>query len=227
MQIDKYTISVLKHFSSINPVLLIREGNVLISGIPNIIKASATLDISFPKRFALENVAKFINILEMFKEPNVEFLDNMLTISGTTNSVLGSHEFKLMYTDENIIEDLIVPDRQIQLPSIDISLKINSEMLPQVMKALKVLGLSEIHFYGDGDNVFINVLNSENPSSDTYSLCLGKNNKKFRAAFKAEYFSVYPNNYDVEICKKGIARFTSERLEYFVTMNNNNSYFED
>jgi hypothetical protein len=226
MQIDKYTISVLKHFSSINPVLLVREGNVLTSGVPNIIKASATLDISFPKRFALENVAKLINILEMYKEPNVEFLDNMLIISSTTNSV-GSHEFKLIYTDETIIEDLIVPDKQIQLPSIDISLKISNEMLPQVMKALKVLGLSEIHFYGDGDNVFINVLNSENPSSDTYLLCLGKSDKKFRAAFKAEYFNLYPDNYEVEICKRGIAKFTSERLEYFITMNNNSSYFED
>src|SRR5271157_5060788 len=210
MLIDKYTISILESFSSLNPALLVREGNILTSGIPNIIKVSAVLDNSFPKRFALENVTKFIHILEIFKEPYVHFLDNRLLIYN------GDCSFKLMYTDESIIEDLVVPDVNIELPSIDAIVNINAEVIAQLMKALRILGLSEIHFHGDGEFIFVSVRDSENPSSDSFTLKLGNFSRKFCAVFKAEYFNLYPADYEVSICGKGIAKFKSERLEYFI-----------
>lgn len=222
MKLNKLDISILKNFSSINPVILIKEGNILTSGIPNIIKVTATISNAFPKRFALDNLPKFIHILELFKEPNIEFLDNMVIVS----SIDGYNSFKLMYTEETIIQDLIPPDRQIILPSIDIDTTIDEEVLSQLMKALRVLGLSEIHFYGDGKEVFVGTMDSENPSSDSYSIRLGGYCNKFRAVFKAEYFNLYSDKYEVSICKKGIARFKSDKLEYFLTMNNNASYFE-
>jgi hypothetical protein len=220
MIIDKSTISILKNFSTINTSILIKKGNTLTSGIPKNIIAKATLDISFPRRFALANLPKLINILEMFKEPSVEFLDNMLMVSSN------GRNFKLMYTEEKIIEDEIVQDGTIELPSVYALTEISNEVLSQLMKALRILGYSEIHFYGDGEELFVGISDSENPSSDSYSVFLGKSDKKFRAIFKSEYFNLYPDNYEVAIYEKGLAVFTSEKLQYIIAMNKNNSDFE-
>ncbi len=223
MIIDKFTIAVLKNFASINSSILIKEGNVITSGIPDVIKATANLDVTFPKRFALDNLSKFIHILDIFgtsPDLNVEFFDNFLIVSS------GSRQFKIMYTEESIIQDCIVSDQQIELPSIDVILNINSETFSQLSKALKILGLSEIHIHGDGETLFISIIDSENSSSDSYSVELKKSEQKFRAVFKAEHFNLFPCSYEITICKRGIARFLSDKLEYYITMDNNASFFE-
>ena len=223
MFVDKCTISILKNFASINPNILIREGNVLKGGIPNVIQATAILpDITFPQRFALDNLSKFIHILEVFKEPHVEFFGNHLSVSDENHN----HSFKLMYTEESIIEDLIVSDREIILPSKDIMFNMDESVLPQLMKALRILDVSEIHFHGDGVETFVSLMSSENPSSDSYSIKLGASGIKFRAVFSAEHLNLYPGDYVVSLCKEGIAKFNSEKVTYFIAIDNNNSYFQ-
>jgi len=200
MKIDANTISVLKNFAKINPSIVIQEGNTLKTISPSkTIMAKANVPTQFGQRFAIYNLDRFISTLSLFNEPELKFSEKFVDIGDNNKST------HYTYADESTITK--VPEKEITLPSVDVSFRLTNENLKDVEKASGVLQLPEIVVSGDGSKVYLQAADTKNPSGDIYSIAIGETDKTFKAIFKSENIKIIPGDYDVSICSRGISHF--------------------
>lgn len=217
MKISTNTVNVLKNFAKINPSILIQEGNTLKTMSPSkTIMAKATVDTDFPKRFAIYNLDRFISTASLFNDPNFDFGEKTVTIKE------GDKKTDYVYADENTITK--APEKEINLPSVDVTVRLTNDHLKEVEKAAGVLGLPEIVVVGDGKNVYLQAADSKNPSGDVYSVKIGDTNKSFKAIFKSENIKIIPGDYDVTISSRGISNFKGKEAEYWIAVEQSSSF---
>lgn len=219
MNLNAKTLEVLKNFYSINPSLVVKEGNVLATISTNkTVLAKATVPDVFTQRFAMYNLGRFINSVTSYENAELEFHNNHVVIkeSGKTEST------RLSYADESGIK--IPPEKALVLSTIDASCKITTANLRAVQKQLGILDVPEIAVVGDGVNIYLQAVDSKNVTSDVFSIVIGSTDKTFRSLFKAENIKVMPGDYDVDICSKGISHFKGEGIEYWIAVEANSTY---
>lgn len=219
MRIDTNTLNVLKNFAKINPSIVIQEGNTLKTMSPSkTIMAKATVTTEFSKRFAIYNLDRFISTLSLFKDPELKFNDSYVSISDSG----GKASQKYTYSDESTITK--APDKEINLPSVDVSFTLTNEHLKDVEKAAGVLSLPEIVVVGDGSVVSIQAADTKNPSGDIYSIEIGLTDKVFKAIFKSENIRIIPGQYEVSICSRGISHFVGKEAEYWIAVEQSSTF---
>lgn len=217
MKIDTNTFNVLKNFSKINPSIVVQEGNVLKTISPNkTIMAKAKVKTDFDQRFAIYNLDQFIAIVSTFTDPDFKFSDKSVDISDNNKR---QH---YVYADESTVTK--APDKEINLPSVDVKFKLTNDDLKDVEKAAGILGLPEIVVAGDGTNLFLQTGDTKNPNGNIYSITIGETDKTFRAVFKAENIKILPGDYDVTISSKGISRFVHEDIEYYIAVESSSTF---
>lgn len=217
MKIDVNTMTILKNFAKINSSILINEGNTLKTVSPTkTIVGKAAVSTVFEQKFAIYDLNRFLTTLSLFKDPNLTFNEKNVTITDENKTL------NYTYADENVI--IKAPEKDIVLPSEDVVLKITNDDMKDVEKALSVLGLPEIMINGDGNIVSLQAVDSKNPSGDVYSNEIGATDKAFKAIFKAENIKILPGDYDVTICSKGISRWKSDVVEYFIAVESTSSF---
>jgi hypothetical protein len=219
VNLNAKTLEVLKNFYSINPSLVVKEGNVLATISTNkTVLAKATVPDVFTQRFAMYNLGRFINSVTSYENAELEFHNNHVVIkeSGKTEST------RLSYADESGIK--IPPEKALVLSTIDASCKITTANLRSVQKQLGILDVPEIAVVGDGVNIYLQAVDSKNVTSDVFSIVIGSTDKTFRSLFKAENIKVMPGDYDVDICSKGISHFKGEGIEYWIAVEANSTY---
>jgi hypothetical protein len=217
MKISTNTVNVLKNFAKINPSILIQEGNTLKTMSPSkTIMAKAKIDTEFPKRFAIYNLDRFISTASLFTDPNFDFGERTVTIKE------GTRKTDYVYADENTITKM--PEREINLPSIDVTVTLNNANLKEVEKAGGVLGLPEILIVGDGVDVYLQAADSKNPSGDVFSVKIGDTTKTFKAIFKTENIKIIPGDYEVNISARGISHFSGKDAEYWIAVEQSSTF---
>jgi len=101
---------------------------------------------------------------------------------------------------------------------------ITSEELNSTIKALAVLSLPQIAFAGNGTDLEMQAIDSKNPSADVYSTRLGDTDKTFKAVIKTENIKVLAKNYHVSVSNKGIIKFESPEVTYFIASEANSTF---
>jgi len=211
MKINNKTLNILKNFATINPSIIVKPGNILktISSSKTIL-ARAEVPDTFEYPFAIYNLSQFIGCISMFTDPDLDFDESSVTISDGKNKIV------YHYADSSII--LAPPDKDINIPSVDAEFKISATDIPSVAKALSILELTEIAIVGDGDNIFIQAIDSKNPSSNQYSVKVGATDKVFRAIFKPDNLKMVPDDYIVTLSSKGLSKFVGTEATYYVAI---------
>ena len=211
MKISTNTINVLKNFAKINPSMVFPEGNVLKTISPSkTIMSKAIVQESFPKWFAVYNLNQFISTVSLISDPILKFTDNSINI------VSGNEKFDLVYTDETNITK--VPDKEIKLPSIDVTFTLTQDLFSKLEKAAGVLSLPEVAVVGDGSKIYIQVYDSKNATGNTYSVEIGETTKSFKAIFKLDNLKLISGDYEVTISAKGISHFLGKEAEYWIAV---------
>jgi hypothetical protein len=219
MKLDVKTLEILKNFYSINPSLVVKEGNILTTISTNkTVLAKATVPDVFPKRFAMYNLGRFINSVTSYEEAELTFNDKHLVIQDAAKG----EQTILSYGDEAGIR--VPPEKQLVLSSVDASCKITTANVRAVQKQLGILNVPEIAVVGDGTNVYLQAVDSKEITSDVFSITIGTTDKTFRSIFKAENIKLMPSNYDVDICSRGISHFRGENIEYWIAVEANSTY---
>lgn len=217
MKIATNTVNVLKNFAKINPSIVVQEGNVLKTISPSkTIMAKATVETQFSKKFAIYNLDRFISTVSLFNDPELKFGDKAVEIFD------GNKKSNYTYADESVITK--APDKEINLPSVEVKFVLTNEVLKDVEKAAGVLGLPEIVVMGDGTNVFLQAMDTKNPSGDVYSVNIGDTDKAFRAIFKAENIKIIPEDYEVTISARGISHFVGKNVEYWIAIEQSSTF---
>jgi hypothetical protein len=217
MKIDTTTVNVLKNFAKINPSIVVQEGNVLKTISPNkTIMAKAKVKTEFGHRFAIYNLDRFISIVSTFVDPEFKFGDKSVDISDTRKRT------HYVYASEDTIAK--APEKEINLPSVDVTFTLTDEDLRNVEKDASILALPEIVVTGDGKKLYLQASDTKNPSGDVSSIEIGDTDKVFKAIFKAENIKIIPGKYEVSISSRGISHFVGEEVEYYIAVESSSTF---
>lgn len=211
MQLSLQTLNILKNFSTINPSIVIKPGNVLTTISPSkTILAKATVPDNFSNLFGVYALNRFLSSLSLFEKPELDFGESSVRISD------GAKVSTYHYSDPSII--LVPPEKDIKLPSIDAECKLTNKDIQSVLKALGVLDLPEIAVVGDGDRISLQAIDSKNSSSDTYSVDVGESDRVFRAVFRSENLKMIEGDYTLKVSAKGISQFIGTDVTYWIAI---------
>ena len=216
MKLSNETKEVLKNFSTINQNLVIKEGSSIstMSAMKNIV-ANAKVTEKFPKEFAIYDLNEFLAALSLFANPELDFKDDFVLITEESKGV------KYWYSDPSVVT---TPQKEITMPSVEISYKLSSSTLSEVQKAAAVIGAPDMLL----ENGKLKVTDKKNSTANDYwtPLDVDKNDAKYKFWFKVENLKIIPGTYDVEMSAKKISRFknTSIDVEYFIALEPESSY---
>jgi hypothetical protein len=217
IKLEARTISILKNFSAINPSMMFKPGNNIATISPSkTVMARATIVENFDASFAIYDMARFLSVLSLFDEPELNIHDKHVVISK------GNRQLNYTFADPSTI--VAPPEKEIRLPSVDVEFALSTDILANVQKALGIMRLPEIAVVGNGSRVMLQALDSKGSSSDVYSIDLDETDKKFKMIFKAENIRVLPDDYVVQLSSKGISRFKSKDIEYFIAIESNSTF---
>lgn len=219
MKLSEHTVNVLKNFSNINPMLLVNPGSSLTTmNINKSIFALADVEENFPSQFAIFELPKFLGVLSLFKEPELEFGSKQVKIVTDRQSV------NYTFADPSMI---VAPDpnKNINFPAADIEFSISQEELQRVVRATAVLQLPDIAVVGDGENISITATNSKNPTTDGFSIVVGNTDKNFTMYFEvSDIIKLISSDYNVKISSKGLSQWRSDNVLYYVAVKANSSF---
>ena len=202
MKFSKETIAVLKNYSSINPNIMLK-GSVLTTISPqrNVV-ASVSVEEKFPVDFGVYDLSLFLGVLSLFSDPDVTFTEKVATFKEGKNSI------KYYAADAAVLK--LPPDKQIKFPNADVSLKITSTQLGQVIKTAGVLGAPDFSIVGDGETISLVVGDLKVDTGNQFSIELDSTDMTFSANFKVENLKMIVQDYSVEISSKGLSKWTAE-----------------
>ena len=214
MKLSDSTLTVLKNFAGINNSILVKQGSKLrtISVAKNIL-AEADITEDFPKDVAIYDLNQFLNGLSLHQDPNLDFTeDSYLTIRE------GKRRVKYFFADPDVI--VSPPEKEITLPSEDVTFQLESVTLDKLLKAAAVYQLPDLAAVGEAGVVKLVVRDKKNDTSNEFAVVVGETDKEFSFNFKVENIKIIPGAYDVTISSKLLAKFTnsSYNLIYYIAL---------
>ena len=214
MKLSDNTLSVLKNFSTINQSILFKQGNKLrtISVMKNIL-AEVTIAEEFPKDFGIYDLTQFLNGMGLHHSPELNFeADNYVVIKE------GKMRSKYFFADPNVI--VTPPDKEISLPSEDVSFELSTDQLDKLLKAAAIYQLPDLSVVGENGVVKLLVRDKKNDTSNDFSIVVGETESKFAFNFKVENIKILPGTYEVIVSQKLLSRFVSvnHELTYYIAL---------
>jgi len=214
MKLSDSTLSLLKNFSTINQSILFKRGNRLrtISVMKNIL-AEATITEELPKDFGIYDLGQFLNGLSLHNSPELDFQeDNYVVIKE------GRSRSKYFFADPQVI--VTPPEKEMTLPSEDVSFELSTDQLDKLLKAAAIYQLADLSVVGGEGVVKVLVRDKKNETSNDFSIIVGDTSDIFSFNFKVENIKILPGTYDVVVSQKLISRFSSKNhdLTYYIAL---------
>jgi hypothetical protein len=217
MKFSNETLNVLKSFTAINKSILLTEGNVIKTITPEkTLIAIAEVPDTMPSQACVYDLSRFLSILSLYNEPDVEFGDKYFVISE------GKRRTKYVYADISMIHT--PPEKEITLPSEDVVVNVSEGDLSSVLKAAGVLQFSEVAFVGEGGKCFLKAIDSSNENADDFGVEIGETDDTFKVIIKTDNLKLLPLDYQVTICSKGISEFKGKGVTYYVAIDSKSTY---
>jgi len=214
MKLSEKTLTLLKNFSNINQSILFKKGSSLrtISVMKNIL-AEATIDEDLPTDFGIYDLGQFLNGLTLHNRPELDFQND-----GFVYIKEGRMRSKYFFADPKVI--VTPPDKELELPSEDVSFTLSTEQLDKLIKAAGIYQLPDLAVVGKNGVVKILVRDKKNDTSNDFAITVGDTNDTFSFNFKVENIKILPGTYDVVVSKKLLSRFTCQNynLKYYIAL---------
>lgn len=216
MKISQETISILKNFSTINKNIAIYAGENTIQTISDSESefAIAKIKEGFPVDIALNDLGEFLNVTNLFNDPEYILTDNSVTIredgakrGGVCLKFAAMHHLTI-----------VEKGKKWNAPDESLKIDVTWEKLNQIIKTASILGLPNIQINADSNGVTAKIYNkmysdgskegnivlSNEPFSGSIELC-----------FDASKFKM-PSNYDYElyIYEGGFVKWSSGSGDY-------------
>lgn len=219
MKLSERTLTVLKNFATINPSIAFKQGNLIstISSVKNILAESEIAE-TFPQDFCIYDLNNFLSLISLYKDgAELEFDENHVMIIGMS----GRSKIKYRFTSPSLI--YAAPDKRPNLSSTDVSFNLTEKDFKWLIRTAHVLGSPNVAIESDGIEVKLVTFDSSDDSAHTNSLSLENvdpQGKTFKLVFNTENLKIIPGEYIVDICSKGISKFSDNNngLNYFITL---------
>ena len=221
VKIDEEFYKILINYNSINPSVIFKKGNVISTcSIDKTLWSAYKHGLNIEQEFAIIDLAKFLNTLNEvanLQDHEVQLHEHNLVVKSDNVKV------KINYGAPKLV--IVNNDDPTKFPSIDVEFDLKKEDLIKARKAASVLGVPEIAFLGDPPNIYLEVLNSAEPNSDNTKIELEqKTDKQFLTIFRKDNLKVVDRDYQVKVCKRGMALFKSDDLVYVLPVERNSEF---
>ena len=214
MKLSEKTLTLLKNISNINQSILFKQGSSLrtISVMKNIL-AEATIDEDLPTDFGIYDLGQFLNGLALHTRPELDFQNE-----GYVYIKEGRMRSKYFFADPKVI--VTPPEKEITLPSEDVSFTLSTDQLDKLLKAAGIYQLPDLAVVGKNGVVKIQVRDKKNDTSNDFAITVGETDDSFEFNFKVENIKILPGTYDVVVSKKLLSRFTCQNynLKYYIAL---------
>ena len=214
MKLSDNTLSLLKNFSTINQSILFKQGSKLrtISVMKNIL-AEATVEEELPKDFGIYDLNQFLNGLGLHSNPELDFAND-----GHVVIKEGRMRSKYFFADPSVI--ITPPDKEITLPTEDVSFELSTQQLDKLLKAAGIYQLPDLAVIGEAGVVKLLVRDKKNDTSNTFAVTVGETDKVFTFNFKIENIKILPGTYEVVVSQKLLSKFTNKDrdLRYYIAL---------
>ena len=214
MKLSDKTLTLLKNFSSINQSILFKKGSSLktISVMKNIL-AEATIEEDLPTDFGIYDLNQFLNGLGLHQNPDLDFENQ-----GHVVIREGKSRTKYFFADPQVI--VTPPEKEITLPTEDVSFELSTSHLDKLLKAAAIYQLTDLAVVGGDGVVKIVVRDKKNDTSNDFSIVVGETESTFSFNFKVENIKILPGTYDVVVSRNLLSRFTCRDydLKYFIAL---------
>lgn len=226
MKISKRTLDILKNYASVNSNLLVKPGNTIstISPVKNIL-SEVEVDETFEVEFGIWDLNKFLGTISLFNDPEFEFGDKSVTISGSNSSSV-----VYRYCEPKL---LTVPTKKVQMPKVAVSFELTQKAFAELLKAAAVLQLPDIGVRYNIDDckegkIEMFATDKSDPSSNFYSFPVGDHDgdESFKMYFKTEDLKLFPGDYEVELCKQIVSKFSHKDMDlcYWIALQADSIY---
>ena len=117
------TLQVLKNYATINPNIVIENGNVVktISEARAIVSKSS-VDVDFPLTFGIFDLSNFLNVLSLVESPTLDFKNDYVEIKDQT----GRTSIKYHYSDPEVLTS---PKKEVIMESSDVEFLLDRDTL--------------------------------------------------------------------------------------------------
>ena len=214
MKLSDTTVNLLKNFSSINQSILFKSGNKLrtMSVMKNIL-AEATITEEFPKDFGVYDLNQFLQGHSLHQSPELDFTNDEYVVIKE-----GKMRSKYFFAEPSVI--VSPPEKEISLPSEDVTFVITSQQLEKLKKAASVYQLPDISAIGEAGVVKVVARDKKNDTSNDFSIVVGETDKEFVFNFKEENLKIIPGTYDVVVSSKLLSRFVNQNYDvvYYIAL---------
>ena len=162
MELTDTTLNILKNYATINPNIVITEGNTLktISVARNVLSSAETTE-SFPQTFGIYDLNEFLNVLSLVDEPRLKFESDYVVVGDST----GRSSVKYFFSDP---EMLTSPGRNIDMPEAEVKFTLDTDTLGKVKRAAAALGHDEISISPTQGAVRLSVIDSKDATSNAF-----------------------------------------------------------
>jgi len=217
LNFDEKLIQLLENFVGINPSIEFVEGDSIDTiSIGETMYARSNINCHIPKNFVVNDLAKFLNVLSLFENHQIELGEHQIIIHNADHS----QSFKLAYGKADLIK---TPNRdeEIKLPSIDVSFAITKDQLTKLNKACSILGVTDLKITSKKtDKIILTGLNNRDSSSDNFTLevpGISKQGSNVDCSIKLDDLKILSDEYNIDISNEGIAWFRGQQgQEYYI-----------
>ena len=221
MKLSNETLNVLKNFSTINQGIEFKKGNKLATmAATKSVLAKATLKDEFPQDFCIYDLNQFLSVHSLYKDTELDFNDIDVVFKS------GRSKVKYRKTEKNQI--VVPPEKELSLPTVDVSFTLTSEDFDSILKTANVLQSPHVSVESSGDKINLTAFNADDNSAHTNSIEIGDGNgKSFKMVFLTQNLKMIAGSYDAEISFKGLASFknTKQEIQYWVASESKHSKF--
>lgn len=220
MQLSEETLALLSNFATINPNIVLKPGQEIktISEAKNIL-ATASVVEDFPQDVGIYDLNEFLSVLGLVENPNLDFAEKSVKVSGTGTSVN-------YYSAEPSI--LTTPERDITMPNAEVNVELSEEKLLKAKKAASVLGHVDMAFVGNDEEISIKVFDPKDASANTFELVLGPNTtgQSFSFIMNISNLKLIDGDYDVQISSKLISKWVNKTkpVNYFIALEKSSTF---
>jgi hypothetical protein len=222
MQLSKKTLEILKNFSTINSNFYCPGGKTVktISAMKNIL-GSAEIEEDLPE-IGLYDLPEFLSLItsSLYTAPVLEFSDKSVDILEEGDS---RSRTKYHFASKEI---LTTSDKVVTLPSEDVKFTLTKVLLQRITTAGSILQLSDIILECKDGVVSFGVIDKNSGNANTHKVVIDDMDASvpYTFYFKSENLRMIPDDYEVTISEKGISRFKSESVEYWIALEPTSTY---
>ena len=222
MQLNENTMAVLKNFASIQPNIVLSEGNTVktIAEAKNVM-AVANLDQAFTSTVGIYNLDEFLAVLGLVDTPELAFGDDFVTVSDST----GRSSVKYFYSDQSILTS---PAKDIPMPEAEVKFTLDLATLNKVRRAAGALGHEKMTITANDGSIKLSVVDNTDATSNAFDITVpgSYETEDFTFVMNIANLKLIDGDYDVSVSSRLISEFknASTDVVYYIALEKSSTY---